>query len=61
MCDPRVPMTLYSFAFIPTGLNHYLVADAGRTQIAAGSITVLAVGPHAVSRINKVTGGLKLL
>ena len=27
------------------GLNTYIVRDAGRTQIAAGSKTVLCVGP----------------
>ena len=43
------------------GLPCYLVADAGRTQIAAGSLTVLGVGPAPVSKIDKVTGALKLL
>ena len=38
-----------------------LVQDAGRTQIAPGSITVIAVGPGTVEEINEVTGTLKLL
>ncbi|KJE89010.1 hypothetical protein CAOG_000571 [Capsaspora owczarzaki ATCC 30864] len=42
------------------GLVSYIVRDAGRTQIAAGSRTVLAVGPGPVATIDKVTGGLKL-
>jgi len=42
-------------------LPNYLVADAGRTQIEAGSLTVLAVGPAPVAQINQVTGHLKLL
>lgn len=42
-------------------LPYYLVADAGRTQIAAGSITVCAVGPAPASQIDKFTGHLKLL
>jgi PTH2 family peptidyl-tRNA hydrolase len=42
-------------------LPAYLVRDAGRTQIAAGSKTVLAVGPAPVSRVDQVTGSLKLL
>ena len=39
----------------------YLVADAGRTQIAAGSITVCAVGPAPIAQIDKITGQFKLL
>mmetsp|Transcript_12610 Transcript_12610/g.20404 ORF Transcript_12610/g.20404 Transcript_12610/m.20404 type:complete len:247 (+) Transcript_12610:231-971(+) len=42
-------------------LPHYLVADAGRTQVAAGSHTVLAIGPAPEMAINEVTGGLRLL
>jgi peptidyl-tRNA hydrolase len=43
------------------GVIHFLVADAGRTQIAAGSRTVLAVGPGPSSVINEITGHLKLM
>jgi len=43
------------------GLPHYLVADAGRTQIAAGSLTVLGIGPARAKDVDKVTGALKLL
>lgn len=41
-------------------LPFYLVRDAGRTQIAAGSKTVVAVGPAPKSLIDGVTGHLKL-
>jgi len=37
-----------------------LIFDAGRTQIAAGSMTVLAVGPGPADVIDSVTGHLKL-
>lgn len=43
------------------GLNYYLVHDAGRTQIAAGSATVLAIGPDLVQSIDQLTGQLRLL
>ncbi|KFY81757.1 hypothetical protein V500_11117 [Pseudogymnoascus sp. VKM F-4518 (FW-2643)] len=43
------------------GLVAEVVCDAGRTQIAAGSMTVLGVGPGKRSLVDQVTGGLKLL
>ena len=43
------------------GLVTYIVEDAGRTQIAAGSRTVLAIGPAPVSAFESLTGHLKLL
>ena len=43
------------------GLPNYLVADAGLTQIAAGSLTVCGIGPADSRLINQVTGNLKLL
>jgi len=38
----------------------YIVHDAGRTQIAAGSATVLALGPSTIPLLDQVTGHLKL-
>ncbi|KAK3023136.1 hypothetical protein RJ639_043975 [Escallonia herrerae] len=43
------------------GLPTFVVADAGRTQISAGSKTVLAVGPGTKSAVDSVTGKLRLL
>jgi len=37
------------------------IQDGGRTQVAAGSKTVLGIGPAPVKIINQVTGKLKLL
>ncbi|KAH7911233.1 peptidyl-tRNA hydrolase PTH2-domain-containing protein [Hygrophoropsis aurantiaca] len=37
------------------------ILDAGRTQIEAGSRTVLGIGPAPVELINQVTGHLRLL
>ena len=44
-----------------TGINTYLVEDAGHTQIAAGSKTVMAIGPAFSNEIDPVTEHLKLL
>ena len=38
-----------------------VIADAGRTEIAPGSITCLGLGPDEGSKIDKVTGGLSML
>ena len=43
------------------GITAEVIADAGRTQIEAGSLTVLGVGPAPKSIVDKVTGHLKLL
>ncbi|TFK76858.1 PTH2-domain-containing protein [Pluteus cervinus] len=37
------------------------IQDAGRTQVASGSRTVLGIGPAPVELINEVTGALRLL
>jgi len=43
------------------GLCARIIHDAGRTQIASGSATVLGVGPGPKGVVDQVTGGLKLL
>lgn len=43
------------------GLCAQIIHDAGRTQIASGSATVLGVGPAPKSIVDQVTGHLKLL
>jgi PTH2 family peptidyl-tRNA hydrolase len=42
------------------GLVTSLVRDAGRTQIAPGSKTVLGIGPGPVNLVDRVSGHLKL-
>ncbi|XP_046650794.1 probable peptidyl-tRNA hydrolase 2 isoform X1 [Daphnia pulicaria] len=43
-----------------SGLLHYLVSDAGHTQVAPGSNTVLSIFGKE-SDVNEITGKLKLL
>jgi len=43
------------------GLTAEVIQDAGRTQIEAGSMTVLGVGPGPKSAVDQITGHLKLL
>jgi PTH2 family peptidyl-tRNA hydrolase len=47
-------------AAMSLSLTAKIVHDAGRTQIAAGSATVLGIGPGPKSVIDRVTGNLKL-
>lgn len=48
-------------ASIDAGLPHYLVADRGYTELPAGTITALAIGPALNERIDPITANLKLL
>eukprot|EP00047_Mylnosiga_fluctuans_P008726 m.8562 g.8562 ORF g.8562 m.8562 type:complete len:191 (+) comp2302_c0_seq1:2-574(+) len=57
--DEKTLMDLYQTAR-KAGLVAYVVRDAGRTQIPAGSKTVLAIGPAPISLVDSVAGHLKL-
>ncbi len=42
------------------GLPHYVVRDAGRTELEPGTVTCVGVGPAAADAIDTVTGHLSL-
>lgn len=60
-CDGDAQLAGLVAAAKSARLPHHLVQDAGRTQVAAGSRTVLAIGPAPEMAVNAVTGTLRLL
>ncbi|KAJ7958821.1 peptidyl-tRNA hydrolase 2, mitochondrial [Quillaja saponaria] len=60
-CKNQQEMNRLREAAESIGLPTFVVADAGRTQVSAGSRTVLAVGPGPKASVDSVTGKLSLL
>ena len=46
---------------VRNGIRHALIKDAGLTEIPAGSITALGIGPDKEEKINKITKDLNAL
>lgn len=59
-CPDKETMDELFAKAIAFGVNSYVVHDAGRTQIAAGSATVLGLGPAPKAVLDQITGDLKL-
>ncbi len=42
-------------------INNSLITDAGRTEIAPGSVTCIGIGPSTDAILDKITGELSML
>jgi peptidyl-tRNA hydrolase len=60
-CKSEEELEMLQAQAMSLGLCARVIQDAGRTQIAAGSRTVLGIGPGPKSVVDQVTGHLKLL
>jgi PTH2 family peptidyl-tRNA hydrolase len=60
-CPTQDEMELIAAKAMERDIPVYLVEDAGRTQIAAGSRTVLGLGPAPAYVFEEVTSHLKLM
>ncbi|XP_077209921.1 peptidyl-tRNA hydrolase II (PTH2) family protein isoform X2 [Tasmannia lanceolata] len=60
-CKNQQEMNKLKGAAESIGLPTFIVADAGRTQVMAGSRTVLAIGPGRKASVDSITGKLRLL
>ncbi|XP_068643209.1 uncharacterized protein [Aristolochia californica] len=60
-CKNQQEMNKLKDAAERIGLPTFIVADAGRTQVLAGSKTVLAIGPGKRASVDSITGKLRLL
>ena len=60
-CDSEDELLILEATAKSLGICARSIQDAGRTQVAAGSTTVLGIGPAPVSLVNQITSHLKLL
>jgi len=58
-CPSEEEMRIIYDKALKKGLPMYLVEDAGRTQIAAGSRTVLGIGPCPTKNFDDITSNFK--
>jgi len=59
--DTEAELLLLEQSVRKAGLPMALIQDAGRTVVAAGTVTCLGIGPATAEAIDAITGHLKLL
>lgn len=59
-CSSDSELELLKLSAEAVGLSTYFVRDAGKTQVAPSSRTVLAIGPDLSTKIDSITRHLKL-
>ena len=42
-------------------IPHSIITDAGLTEVSAGTVTCIGIGPEEDSKLDKITGSLPLL
>jgi len=57
----QIELEKYAHEAYRASLPVSVICDAGRTEVASGTKTVVAIGPAHSSKIDNVTGNLKLL
>lgn len=60
-CSSETEMAQLQLQASTANIATYAVRDAGRTEVAAGCKTVLAIGPQRSDLIDSITGHLRLL
>ncbi len=60
-CESADEIMRFEEAAKKRGIPAYLVNDAGRTVVPAGTITCLGLGPASDNELDELTGELKLV
>ncbi len=60
-CESTAALLAIKDLAVAAALPEFLVEDAGRTVVAAGTVTCLGIGPAGEQAISAITGALKLL
>ena len=60
-CESTAALLALQDLAAAAGLPEFLVEDAGRTVVAAGTVTCLGIGPAPDQAVSAITGALKLL
>ena len=59
--DSEQELYRYAQSAKDMGIATSIITDAGKTHIAPGTVTCAAIGPDEESRVDSITGNLKML